>query len=123
MAARVVMMWNMNLVLLFDPTRLRRWHVQLAERIAQRPNTRLSIEWRAGAAPTPFATAMLLAVERLICRLPDDDITGAASVQDFAEFQPAPEQPDLVLDFTASKPRPETRTWRLTFDGIADETA
>jgi hypothetical protein len=116
-------MWNMKLVLRLDPTRLRHWHVHLAERIARRTDTQVSVEWSPGAAPLPSAVSLLLALERLIYRPPIDDITAAAGVQDFATFQTTPGHADLVLDFSAGEPRPETKTWRLTFDGIADERA
>jgi hypothetical protein len=116
-------MWNMKLVLRLDPTRLRRWHLHLAERIALRPDTQVSVEWSPNAAPLPSAVSMLLATERLIYRLPADDITSAAPARDFAKFQTAPGQADLVLDFTASEPGTGIKTWRLTFDGVADEKA
>lgn len=116
-------MWNMKLVLRLDPTRVRRWHVHLAERIARRADTQVSIAWSPGAGSLPSAVSMLLALERLVYRIPADDITAAAGVQDFERFQTATETADLVLDFTAGEPRPGIKTWRLTFDGTADESA
>lgn len=116
-------MWNMNLVLRLDPARLRRWHVQLAERIAQRPDTRVSVAWCASAEPPPWAISGLLALERLIYRLPGDDIAAAARAKDFAKYQTTSGAADLVLDFTASAPESEIKTWRLMFDGVADEKA
>jgi hypothetical protein len=116
-------MWNMKLVLRLDPTRLRRSHVHLAERIAQRTDMQVSVEWGPGAEPLPSAISVLFALERMIYRLPAGDITSTACVQDFAKFQTTPGQADLVLDFTASEPPSGIKTWRLTFDGIADEKA
>jgi hypothetical protein len=116
-------MWNMKLVLRLDPTRLRRWHVDLAARIAQRADTQVSLEWSPSAAPLPSAVSLLLALERLIYRLPVNDLTATAGAQDFAKFEAAPGQADLVLDLTAGEPQSGIKTWRVTFDGVADERA
>jgi len=112
MRGAIVLMWNMKLVLRLDPTRLRRWHIHLAARIARRTDTQVSVEWSPGAEPLPSSISMLLALERLIYRPPIDDITAAAGVQDFAKFQTTPGHADLVLDFTADEPQLGTKTWR-----------
>ena len=110
----------MKLTLRLDPNRLRRWHVRLAERLSRRTDTRVSVEWNTAGEPLPSAVGSLFVLERLIYRLPAGD-EAAASVQDFARYAAA-DDADLVLDFTAGT-APDTRTWRVMFDGVADEAA
>jgi len=115
----------MRLTLRFDPGRLRRWHVTLADTLARRANTDVGIEWNPIGESLPTVVTLLLALERLVYGLPADD-TVNASPTDLARFDVASEQPDLVIDFTAGPAHPAkndmTRTWRMTFDGVADET-
>lgn len=115
----------MRLTLRLDPKRLRRWHVALADTLARRAGTRLSVEWKPDGEPLPTAVALLFALERLVYGLPADD-TASAAPADLARFGAASEAPDLVLDFTAGAPHAgadrAARTWRITFDGVADET-
>ena len=115
----------MKLILRLDPNRLRRWHVWLADILSRRPDTRVGIEWNPVGEPAPTSVALLFALERLIYGLPADDASTAAP-SDLVRFDAEPETPDLVLDFTAGVPdanaNDSTRTWRITFDGVADET-
>ena len=111
----------MNLTLRLDPNRVRHWHVRLAERLARRPDTHVGIVWSAGVTPLPSAVGLLMTLERLIYGLPNDDMTRATTRADFARFV-AVTDPDLVLDFTGAAPD-AARTWRITFDGAADEAA
>lgn len=110
----------MKLTLRLDPNRLRRWHLRLAERLARRPDTRISVEWGAVAEPLPGAVALLFSLERLIYGLPPGDEMTAAPAE-FARFASA-DAADLMLDFTNAAPRAGTRAWRVTFDG-GDEAA
>ena len=111
----------MKLILRLDPNRLRRWHVRLADRLARRPDTQVGVEWSAGAEPLPVAVGLLVTLERLVYGLPSGDETTAAAAE-LGRFATA-DRADLVLDFTDTPPRAGTRTWRVTFDGAADETA
>src|SRR5882724_809285 len=111
----------MKLTLRLDPRRLRRWHLRLAERLAQRVDTHVAVEWNAAGEPPPSAAALLFSLERLIYRLPPGDEEVAAA-RDFAGYAAAEKTPDLVLDFTAA-PRAGERTFVLAFDGVADEGA
>jgi hypothetical protein len=113
---------DMKLTLRLDPNRLRRWHVRLVERLARRPDTHVGVEWNAGAQPLPRAVELLFTLERRVYGLPPGDEMAAAP-EDFARCAASAETPDLVLDFTDSAPSAGTRTWRITFDGAADETA
>lgn len=111
----------MNLTLRLDPNRVRRWHVALADALARRRDTHVSIEWNSTGEPLPSAVSLLFALERLVYGLPTDDMASAAPA-DLARFGNSAGEPDLILDLTAGLPTESTRTWRLTFDGVADET-
>jgi hypothetical protein len=113
----------MKLALRLDPNRLRRWHVRLAERLARRADTQVTVVWGASAAPLPSAIGLLMMLERLIYRVGGDDVTISATPKDIARFVRDDVAADLVIDFTATDAAAGTRTWRVTFDGVADETA
>lgn len=108
----------MKLTLRLDPNRLRRWHVRLAERLARRAGTQLSVAWNRAGEPLPSAVALLFMLERLIYRLAAGDEAEAA-VEDFARY-PGVHGADRVLDFTDGA---AANAWRVTFDGIAGEAA
>jgi hypothetical protein len=111
----------MKLTLRLDPNRLRHWHLRLAERLARRPDTQVSVAWHAAGEPLPSAVEALFALERLIYRIPVGD-EAKASVQDFARY-PAAHDADRVLDFTAAAGPAGTNVWRVMFDGAAGEAA
>jgi hypothetical protein len=113
-----------ELILRFDPVRLRRWHVRLVDRLARRADLRIGVEWGTSGEELPSALAVLFALERVIYGLPDDDLVSAADTTDLARFLATRAEPaGLVLDFTAGVPRTGERTWQVTFDGVAGETA
>ena len=115
----------MKITLRLDPNRVRRWHIALADALARRADTRLCVEWNSSGEPLPTAVSLLFALERLVYGLPAGNTTSATSV-DLARFVRGFGKPDLILDLTAgglSASKEETaRIWRVTFDGIADET-
>src|SRR5712691_10294138 len=114
----------MRLILRLDPNRLRRWHVCLVERLEQRPNVELSIEWAETKEELPSNIPLLFALERLVYGLPGDHLAAAAEAKDFAPFLAAPrEHADLVLDFSNDNPQQGERTWKITFDGFSGEAA
>ncbi len=114
----------MRLVLRLDPSCLRRWHVHLAMRLAQRPDLRVGVEWAAAGERLPSAVPLLFTLERLIHGLPGDDAVDAAKTDDLAPFLAVGgEPPDLVVDFSGGTPRAGERTWHVTFDGSPGEGA
>jgi hypothetical protein len=115
----------MRVIVRLDPNRLRRWHLRLLNRLAQRPHVQLAVEWMQTAEQLPSAIPLLFALERLIYGLPDGDTIAAVAADDFTPFlASAEEAADVVLDFTASRPRAATeRTWQVTFDGCPGEAA
>ena len=115
----------MKLTLRLNPRRLRRWHLNLADTLAGRAGLRVCIEWNPDGELLPTAVTLLFALERLVYGLPADHTMSAAPA-DFARFSTAPETPDLVLDLTAggsqAAKNDAARTWRITFNGVADES-
>ena len=111
----------MKLTLRLDPNRLRHWHLRLAERLARRPDTQVSVAWHTAGEPRPSAVEALFALERLIYRLPPGDENGARA-QDFARYTAAHDA-DRVLDFTAAAGPAGTNVWRVMFDGVVGEAA
>ena len=120
---RNALFWDMKLTLRLNPKRLLRWHLRLAERLSRRPDTQVAVEWNASSAPLPSAISLLFTLERLIYGLPDGDVTAAATVENFSAFQAGAGTADLVIDFTGGTPPAGARTWRVTFDQVADEAA
>ncbi len=115
----------MRLTIRLDPNRLRQWHLRLVQRLAQRPLTRVAVEWGGGAAPLPHAATVVAAIECLLYRLPGRSPFAVASPADFALFVPrdggGPD--DVVFDLCGGDPRPGERTWHLYFDGRRAEAA
>jgi hypothetical protein len=112
-----------RLILRLDPRRLRRWHIDLAARLARRPATQVGIEWAVTAEPLPPAFALLFALERWIHRMPVAAVAAADPI-DFARWIGAERaRGDLVIDLCGSHPRAGERTWQVIFDGAPGETA
>src|SRR5688572_16482126 len=115
---------DMKLTFRLDPKRLRRWHIALADTLAARAGTQVSIVWNLNGEPLPSAVPLLFALERLVYGLHADD-TASATPADLERYAGVLDAPDLVLDCTAGIVQPgarDARTWRITFDGVADET-
>jgi hypothetical protein len=106
------------------PSRLRQWHLRVVDRLAARPDTVVTVAWASGATALPPALAALLAFEKLIYGLPGRHASDKAEPADLARFVTVGDPPaDLVIDLSSVETTAERPTWRLTFDGIADEAA
>ena len=64
-----------------------------------------------------------MALERLIYGGDADDVTAMATRQDFASFAAGQDGASILIDFTAAAAPTGTPTWRVLFDGVADEAA
>jgi hypothetical protein len=114
----------MRVTVRLDPNRLRRWHLRLVNRLAQRPHLQLAIEWMQTTAQLPSAIALLFELERLIHGLPRADTVAAAAADEFAHFAAgSTEAADVVLDFTDQPRAKSGRIWQVTFDGCQGEAA
>lgn len=116
----------MRLELQIDRKAVRRWHLRLAAVLAQRPEVTVSIRWtESNREPIPACVETVFALERRIHGLP----SGMSATESFLaldEYAGCNQFPDLVLDLVGAHPNPDspdTRAWRLTFDGNVGEEA
>ena len=113
----------MRLALRLDPSRLRRWHLDLAERLARRARTTVTLEWAIDFTEPSTALALLCRFESLVYGVPAAALEAVNPAQ-FAPFAAeANEVADLVIDLTSSRPRAGEPTWHVTFDGRPGEAA
>jgi hypothetical protein len=113
----------MRLTIRLDPARLKRWHLRLVRRLAQRPLTRVAVEWGSGATMPPRAATVMTALECLLYRLPGRNPFAAVTAADLAQFvsRDVRGPDDIVLDLCGGAARLGERTWHLYFDGRREE--
>src|SRR5947209_17835896 len=105
----------MRLTLRLDPSRLRRWHLELAERLAGRAHTTVTLEWAIDFTDPSTALALLCRFESLVYGAPAAALEALNPVQ-FAAFAAEPNDvADLVIDLTGSRPHAGEPTWHVTF--------
>ena len=113
----------MRVRLRIDGRAVRRWHADLVDRIAARPDTAVEVDAAPGGAPWPPGADALFGLERLIHGLASDG-PAAALAPGMAErwCRPASPAPDLIVDLcgdvAAAGPCP---VWRLAYDGAPGE--
>jgi len=112
----------MKLTLRLNRDRLRRWHISLAERLAERRDVELAVVFAEHGEPYPAAFELLLNLERLVYGIPGDDITVAAKPGDFEKFRTAHAASECVIDFTGPV-SDGTSNLQVLFDGAPDEAA
>jgi hypothetical protein len=106
-----------------DNEALRRWHLDLLRVLERQSDIAVTVRWSAGGScRTSELIDRLLGLERTINRLPHGSSSreGARAFERYVSFGAIP---DLILDLTDEPPTGDIRTWRLTFDGSASETA
>ena len=117
---------DMKLTLRLDPNRLRRWHVRLAERLARRAGTRVSVEWNAAGEPLAIGgrtavhagAAGLRLARRTTRRAPH----RARSSRDLARHPKRPISCS-ILPRSAARGADSGADLADQFDGVADEAA
>lgn len=113
----------MRVRLRIDGRHARRWHADLAARIAARPGTSVDVDARPGPAAWPPGADALFRLERLVHGLGGDGPASALPPGALAAWDhPSETAPDLVVDLrgdiVAAGPVP---VWRLVYDGVAGE--
>jgi hypothetical protein len=99
----------MRVCLNLDPSRLLRWHLWVAEALAETPGNEVSCSFSSGRRPLPSVCLLLFEFERLLygtCR------NGAADPMEDALRALPPRPPgeiDLVIDFSGEEIRPTGR--------------
>lgn len=109
----------MQIELILDPRRLRRWHLRLAERIAERSGAAPAIRHAMADGPEdPPGFALLLALERLLFRLSGERLCDPVTPADLPG-RPAEGTPDLVVDLSGGvSADPSPRSLVLTCSGL-----
>ncbi|MGX9120878.1 glucosamine inositolphosphorylceramide transferase family protein [Mesorhizobium sp. BHbsci] len=94
----------MRICLSLDPSRLLRWHLWLAEALAEVPGNEVSCALAAGSRPLPLICRLLLELERLVYGL---DVNGATDPVEAAlrSLPPPPaDHVDVVIDLSGEEP-------------------
>ncbi|MER8841592.1 hypothetical protein NKH86_23240 [Mesorhizobium sp. M0913] len=113
---------TMRICLSLDPSRPMRWHLWLAEALAEVPGNDISCGFAAGCRPLPLIFRLLLELERLLYGF---RVNGAI---DFVEAAlrclppPPADQVDVVIDLSGAESLPSgQRVLTPLFNGIRGE--
>ncbi len=112
----------MHICLSLDPSRPLRWHLWLAEALAEVPGNNVSCAFAAGCRPLPLSFRLLLELEQLLY---GSRVNGAADPVEAAlrSLPPPPaDQVDVVIDLSGEEPpRSGRRVLTPLFNGVAGE--
>src|SRR5262245_51710376 len=111
----------MRICLNLDPSRLLRWHLWLAEALAEVPGNEVSCAFAAAHRPLPVSCRLLLELERLIYGL-----DGGSTDPVEAALRSLPQHPadevDVVIDLAGGEPLPAgRRVLTPLFNGVLGE--
>lgn len=110
---------------LIDAARLRRWHLDLAERV-RRERPGCAVQFRLGTGRgLPLSVTLLITLENLLHRLPAPRPTDRAEPGSVSSPRSG-DRPDLIVDFGAGEDSAGSagvRRLRLLYDGQPDEGA
>ncbi|GKQ49668.1 hypothetical protein [Bradyrhizobium sp. Ce-3] len=111
----------MHVCLHLDPSRLLRWHLWLAEAIADDPANEVSCSFGSERHPLPLICRSLLELERLVYRVGGDGATDAmpAALRALARSTTAP---DILINLSGGEPAPPARrVLTPVFNGVGGE--
>src|SRR5262245_28385806 len=107
----------MHLIVRLDRGRLLKWHVQLVERLAKRPATKIVVQWAPQTTHLPSVVRTLFALEKLIYGLPKDRISDPATPSDFAAFTSSSLEfaaaTNVILDLSGTAGPTNMPVWQL----------
>src|SRR5262249_45728033 len=105
-----------HLALRLDPARLRRFHRELAARLAAELGG--GVTWIAGQGgpAAPGSIDLLFALERLVYRLRGARLSDRLALDDLALADTSAEPPDLIVDLCGEAAANNRPTLRLLFD-------
>ncbi|MER9051641.1 hypothetical protein NKH89_31175 [Mesorhizobium sp. M0923] len=111
----------MRICLSLDPSRPLRWHLWLAEALAEVPGNDVSCAFAAGCRPLPLIFRLLLELERLLYGFRVKGATDAVEAA-LRSLPPPAEQVDVVIDFSGEGPLPSgRRVLTPLFNGVPGE--
>jgi hypothetical protein len=112
----------MRVCLNLDPSRLLRWHLWLAEALAEMPGSEISCAFKAARRPLPSGCRLLLELERMVYGLRGEG--GTDRMEDaLRSLPPCPAgEVDVVIDFGGEEPLPAARrVLTPLFNGVPGE--
>ncbi|MER8974397.1 MULTISPECIES: hypothetical protein [unclassified Mesorhizobium] len=99
----------MRICLSLDPSRPLRWHLWLAEALAEVPGNDVSCAFAAGCRPLPLIFRLLLELERLVYGFRGNGATDPVEAA-LRSLPPCPaDQVDVVIDLSGEDPLPAGR--------------
>ncbi len=112
----------MRICLNLDPSRLLRWHLWLAEALAEMPGNEVSCAFAAGRRPLPSICRLLLELERLVYGFRENGATDPVE----AALRSLPRHPtdevDVVIDLSGQEPLAAgRRVLTPLFNGVPGE--
>ncbi|MER8824348.1 hypothetical protein NKH70_32290 [Mesorhizobium sp. M0991] len=99
----------MRICLSLDPSRPLRWHLWLAEALAEVPGNDVSCAFAAGCRPLPLIFRLLLELERLVYGLGVNGATDPVEAALRCLPPPPADQVDVVIDLSGEEPLPSGR--------------
>ncbi|HEX7882940.1 MAG TPA: hypothetical protein VF499_09395, partial [Afipia sp.] len=111
----------MRVCLHLDPSRLLRWHLWLAEALAEDPGNEISCSFGADRHPLPLNCRLLLELERLVYRVHGDGATDSVPAA-LRAFAPQTTTPDVVINLGGEEPATAARRVLTPFfNGVPGE--
>src|SRR5262249_41464473 len=106
-----------HVALRLDPARLRRFHRELAARLATAVG--IKVTWQAGTSGSvaPSSIELLFTLERLVYRLRGHRLSDRLACDQFALADASAQPPDLVVDLCGREASDDCPALRLLFDG------
>ncbi|MER9066741.1 hypothetical protein NKH84_09250 [Mesorhizobium sp. M0902] len=113
---------TMRICLSLDPSRLLRWHLWLAEALAEVPGNEVSCALAAGRRPLPLTCRLLLELERLVYGFRGNGATDSVEAALRSLPPPPSDQVDVVIDLSGEETRPAgLRVLTPLFNGVPGE--
>ncbi|WP_342722758.1 hypothetical protein AAFG07_26420 [Bradyrhizobium sp. B097] len=111
----------MRVGLHLDPSRLLRWHLWLAEALAENPGNEISCSFGSDHHPLPLNCRTLLELERLVYRVRGDGATDSVPAA-LRALAPSTTAPDVVVNLSGEEPATsERRVLTPLFNGVPGE--
>ncbi|MFD2058420.1 hypothetical protein ACFSQT_36640 [Mesorhizobium calcicola] len=112
----------MRICLSLDPSRLLRWHLWLAEALAEVPGNEVSCALAAGRRPLPLVCRLVLELERLVYGIRGKGAIDPVEAALRSLPPPPAEQVDVVIDLSGEEPLPSgRRVLTPLFNGVPGE--
>lgn len=104
------------------PSRMRRFHSELAKRLARNGS---AVALIVGSAPAtvPASLDLLFGLERVVFRLHGSWLSDRVPADALQRPESLTERPDWLIDFCGDARSQTSRVIRILYDGVADEAA